>query len=153
MKYVEPYLYLNDDAIANAKQNTPEVQDIAARAIAKLEGVYAAYTRTQILAGQLPATALGARLNRAFYPKRSGDVLLVAETGWFSEDDDAVATTHGSAYEYDTHVPLLIYGAEVRRGTYRDEVGPADIAPTLCELFGINHPSACDGQMLPIFAR
>ena len=146
-------MYLNDQAIINAHQNAEAVQAVAARALTKIDGVYAAYPRAQIEAGQLPNTAMSARLYRAFHPRRAGDILLVAEAGWFSEDSGHHASTHGSPYEYDTHVPLLFYGANVPAGAYRSEVGPADIAPTLCELLGINRPSACEGALLPIFAR
>lgn len=153
LKYVEPYLYLNDAAIANAHQDAASVQRAAARALESVEGVYAAYSRAQIEAGQLPATDIGARLSKAFYPKRAGDVLLIAQSGWFSEGSDQHASTHGSPYLYDTHVPILLFGPGVQIGDYHQSVGPSDLAPTLCDLMGINYPSACDGHALPVFAR
>lgn len=36
----------------------------------------------------------------------------------------------------------------IRPGVYRDDVCPADIAPSLCALLGIGAPSACDGTPL-----
>jgi predicted AlkP superfamily pyrophosphatase or phosphodiesterase len=152
--YVEPYLYLNDAAVADSKRDIAEVQAVAARAIGQMPGVYAAYTRTQIEEGRLPATEMGARLYKGFYPKRAGDVLMVAEQAWFSEGSPhSHASTHGSPYTYDTHVPLMILGRGIKPGKYFQNVCPADLAPTLCAQIGVAQPSACDGTILPALAN
>ena len=58
------------------------------------------------------------------------------------------ATSHGLPYAYDIHVPILIAGPGIRPGVWADPVSPADIAPTLCALLGVELPSACDGTIL-----
>ena len=57
-------------------------------------------------------------------------------------------TTHGSPYNYDTHVPLIFYGAAFRAGTYRERVTPADLAPTLAAALGLTPPALADGRIL-----
>ncbi len=148
-EYVEPYLYLSDTATKLAHADPAQVQQVAARAVAKLSGVYNAYPRAQIEEGRLGTTDLAQRLYKGFYPKVSGDVLLVSEQGWFTEETPGKsATTHGSPYAYDTAVPLLLAGFGIRPGTYREDVCPADLAPSLSELLGVGRPSACDGTLL-----
>jgi arylsulfatase A-like enzyme len=44
-------------------------------------------------------------------------------------------------------VPVVLRGAGIRRGRYRDAASPADIAPTLAALAGLRLPSA-DGRVL-----
>ena len=153
--YVEPYLYLNPAAIRQAmrRQNPPtpaQIEETAARAIAAIPGVYACYTRTQILEGRLPATEITRRITNGFHPKVSGDVVVVTEAMYYTElgAPGPYVTTHGSPYAYDTHVPILIAGMGIRPGVWVDPVSPADIAPTLCALLGIELPSACDGIIL-----
>ena len=148
-EYVEPYLYLNDDASKAARADQAQVQQVAARALSGLPGVYNAYPRAQIEEGRLGTTDLAQRLYKGFYPKVSGDVLMVAEQAWFTEETPGrSATTHGSPYAYDTSVPLLLAGAGIRAGTYHEDVCPGDIAPSLSALMGIGLPSACDGTIL-----
>lgn len=149
LRFVQPYLYLNDDAITAANVDPEAVQKVAARAISTLEGVYAAYPRAQIEEGRLSNTDLSAHLYKGFHPRVSGDVLVVSDQNFFVESDaSSHDTTHGTPYAYDTEVPLLLAGFGIRAGTYREDVGPADIAPSLCSLLGIGRPSACDGTPL-----
>jgi predicted AlkP superfamily pyrophosphatase or phosphodiesterase len=149
LKYVEPYLYLNENTMAAASLDPEVAQKIAARAVAALDGVYYAYPRVQIEEGRLGDTDLASHLMKGFYPKLAGDVLVVTEALWFTEESPhKYTTTHGSPYAYDTKVPLLLAGFGLRPGVYWETVCPADLAPTLCSLLGIDLPSACDGVPL-----
>jgi predicted AlkP superfamily pyrophosphatase or phosphodiesterase len=81
------------------------------------------------------------------FPGRSGDLLVLPKTNWIWVADDGTATpgdatTHGTAYPYDTRVPLLLFGVGVRPGQYEQSATPADIAPTLAKICGIALPSA-----------
>ena len=153
--YIEPYLYLNDATIQQALESgkatsRPQVEEAAAEAIATLPGVYACYTHTQIMHGNLPPTDIARRVANGFYPRLSGDVLVVSEQMHFTDDEkpSVYTTTHGTPYSYDFHVPILISGPGIRPGVWADPVSPADIAPTLCALLGIAYPSGCEGVLL-----
>jgi arylsulfatase A-like enzyme len=62
-------------------------------------------------------------------------------------------TTHGSPYEYDTHVPLLVWGPRwVKAGPVAQRVEVADIAPTLARILGVAAPAASEGLPLPLSA-
>jgi arylsulfatase A-like enzyme len=55
---------------------------------------------------------------------------------------------HGSPYDYDSHVPLIFYGAGVRPGKYSEFVRTVDLAPTLAELAGVRPKERVDGVVL-----
>ncbi len=78
-----------------------------------------------------------------YVPGRSGDLLFVARRHWIyelrSEND---ATNHGTSHDYDRRVPLLLRGYRIRPGRYSRLVSPADVAPTLAQLAGIEMPKA-----------
>ena len=57
-------------------------------------------------------------------------------------------TGHGTAHEYDRHVPLVFMGNGIKAGTYADESGPEDIAPTLAHLLGLSFPREYDSRLL-----
>ena len=82
---------------------------------------------------------------RGFHPKRSGDVLILLEPGWYSAGK-VQGTTHGSPYSYDTHVPILFYGKGVKKGSSVQYHPVTDIAPTMAALLNIKFPSGCTGQ-------
>ena len=82
---------------------------------------------------------------RGFHQVRSGDVLFVLESGWIPAGY-STGTTHGSPYSYDTHVPLLWYGAGVKKGESDKFVVIPDIAATVAALLEIQMPSACTGE-------
>ena len=80
----------------------------------------------------------------SFFPERSGDLILIPQPFWLS---GTLAATHGTPHDYDTRVPVILYGTGVSPGTYLERITPADIAPTLAFLSGITlaHP---DGRVL-----
>jgi len=69
---------------------------------------------------------------------RSGDLIIVPSEYWyFSGRNAAFATTHGTLHEYDTHVPLILFGGGITAAHVATPVTPADIAPTLGRLAGV----------------
>jgi len=149
--FIEPYLDLDEAAIAQAlasgkATSRAQIEEVAARAVAKVPGIYECYTHSQIAEGRLPQNEITRRVVHGFYPSVSGDVFVISEALYFTGGG---VTTHGTPYAYDTHVPILIAGPGIRAGVWTDPVSPADIAPTLCALLGIEFPSACDGHILP----
>jgi predicted AlkP superfamily pyrophosphatase or phosphodiesterase len=56
-------------------------------------------------------------------------------------------TGHGTPWNYDQHVPLLLMGYGIQPGQYHGNVTPADIAPTLSSLCGITLAPR-DGRVL-----
>ena len=79
---------------------------------------------------------------------RSGDLLIVAKPNWpLSGRVAAEAGSHGAPYDYDQRVPLILFGGGIKAGRYDRAVTPADIAPTLARLAGVQMPKA-EGRVL-----
>lgn len=81
-----------------------------------------------------------------FNELRSGDVVINYLPAWM--DHGSTGTTHGSPYTYDTHVPLLFYGAGITKGEGTEPVSITDIAPTLSLLMNIPFPNGCTGKVI-----
>ena len=77
----------------------------------------------------------------SFYAARSGDLFIVPQPYWLMESAPAgqprYGTGHGTPWNYDQHVPLLLMGFGIRQGQYFAAATPADIAPTLAALCGV----------------
>jgi len=57
-------------------------------------------------------------------------------------------TGHGTAHDYDRHVPIVFMGEGIKPGTYEAACGPEDIAPTLAYLFDLAYPREYDSRLL-----
>ncbi|WP_091914722.1 alkaline phosphatase family protein [Prevotella aff. ruminicola Tc2-24] len=90
-----------------------------------------------------------------YHPRRSGDILLVLEAGYYEfwSGSSKTGTTHGEWNPYDAHIPLLFYGWKVDHGSTSREVHITDIAPTVCQMLHIQQTNACIGEAIPEVVR
>jgi predicted AlkP superfamily pyrophosphatase or phosphodiesterase len=144
-------IYFSAATLAKHPDITREALESAVcRAVRQFSHVYAAYGRSEVLAGQLPSTPLGKRLANNYHPLRSGDVLLILDPLWLPGAlPIGTGSTHGSPWTYDTHVPLLTAGFGIEPGVYAAAVEPAMLAPTLSHVLKIARPSGADEPLLP----
>jgi predicted AlkP superfamily pyrophosphatase or phosphodiesterase len=138
-------LYLEQPALKSIKKNAA-ARAAVLDALRALPGIAAAFTADEV------ATAAARRstdpVMRAaalsYHEGRSGDLIIVPREHWLLSTS---ATSHGTLYPYDQRVPIILYGAGVRKGVYSDQVMPADIAPSLAALAGIQM-TGTDGHAL-----
>jgi hypothetical protein len=141
-------IYFNPVALARDGVNQEELERVAGDAALKVPGVGRYFTRTQLMRGAVsPADPVARRALHGFNPRRSGDVVLVLEPFKLLVEGTLTAT-HGAPYSYDTHVPVIIMGAGLTPGGYREAATPADIAPTLAALLRVQPPSNAVGRVL-----
>ena len=79
--------------------------------------------------------------------KRSGGIQIILTAGWF-EGYSKTGTTHGTWNPYDTHIPLLFYGWNIKHGNTNHETHMTDIAATLAALLHIQMPNGCIGHVI-----
>ena len=84
-------------------------------------------------------------LMNGFHAKRSGDIFLLLNPGYI-ELSRKTGTSHGTHYNYDTHVPLIFYGFQIKPQQINKNLYISDIAPTLSILMKIGFPNASQGN-------
>jgi len=139
-------VYFDETVIERRKVAVEEVERVASQAVTKIAGVAECFTRSQILSGRLPQTKIARSVANGFHAQRNGNLIVVPQPFFFI--GEGVTTTHGTPYVYDTHVPVIFYGAGVAAGSYHSASSPADIAPTLSALLKIEIPSNSVGRIL-----
>ena len=140
-------IYFNYDALRRDAVNIEEFSQVVVAAALRVPGIARGFSRLQLLRGATSITdPIERRVLHGFYPARSGDVVLVPEP--FKYLGDTITATHGSAYSYDTHVPMIIMGAGINAGRHFEPASPADIAPTLSALLRITVPTNSTGRVL-----
>lgn len=120
----------------------------AVQPLAGVQGVYA-WGQPGGVADSVPNAAA---IRLSYVAGRSGDVLVVPVDGamFDSPEHDGTGTGHGTAYDYDTRVPLLAWGAGVRAGVAIDDIDARRVAPTLAALLGVRAPA--DAALGPVDA-
>lgn len=146
LNFVNGNFYFDEAAATRRKADLAALEQAARQAALKVRGVAEAFTRTQILAGHLPQTMIAHSVAQGFYAPRNGNLVILPQPFFFI--GEGITTTHGTPYGYDTHVPVIFYGAGITAGTHHTVSSPADIAPTLAALLKLEAPSNSTGQVL-----
>ncbi len=135
--YDTPNVYLDLEKVAARGLRRADVESVVASALLGTGLVKAVYTQDQLAA---PAAEPYQRLFRnSFYPPRSPHVMaLLSERIYLASYEGG--TGHGTAHEYDRHVPVVLMGPGVKAGLHDAAVGPHHIAPTLGALLGLDYP-------------
>lgn len=142
-----------DRALAPADRRRVIAETLAAyRAHPQVE---AAFSADELGRMALPATSpdrwsIAERVRASFDPRRSGDlyVVLRAHVQPIAKPS-SVVSTHGSPWDYDRRVPILLWRAGMPATVRNEAVGTVDIMPTLAALLGITvEPSTIDGRCL-----
>ncbi len=142
-----PGVYLNEEAFTAAGKSESEAERAVGEAIMKVTGARGYYGKAQLSTNtNIENSQLGRRYLHSYSPLGSWYVLAVPPI--FLSPYKEVTTEHYSPYNYNTHVPLLLYGLPFQPGTYRTHAEPVDLAVTLSSLLGINKPSHAVGRVL-----
>lgn len=142
-------IYLDRDAIARQALEPGEVKAALTDFLQQDERVMAAIDYERLYAVTLPE-AVRRRIELGYCHKRSGDIIVVMQPGFYAFDADSFehGTTHGVWNPYDSHIPLLFYGWHVPAGSTPDEASVVDIVVTLSAMLGIQQPNGSIGKVL-----
>jgi hypothetical protein len=146
-RVMPPSIYLRDSALIGMQREV--VVDTLVAALRRHPQLAIVATPASVLAGESVPGADSATvriISRSMYPDRSGDVVMYPKRYWIFGSNPA---THGTPYDYDRWVPLMILGNRIVSDTPTASVAPVDIASTLATLLGITLPDV-DGRPLPI---
>ncbi len=132
-------IYFNTGVYAKLLHNATAMDAVIAT-ILKTPGVVRVYQK-----GELSATDPFTRASfLSHYDGRSGDLKMLGRPYWITSSS---TSTHGTGHRYDTRVPVILFGAGVRKGEYLQSSSPLDLAPTLGFLSGVMLPDA-SGRVL-----
>lgn len=119
--------------------------ELTTQFLKKVEGIADVYSQQHMTMGDYNEGGLKGMAIRGYHQKRSGDLVIIPESGYFSSSSKT-GTTHGTGYSYDTHVPILFYGKGIKKGSTNQYHRITDIAPTVSRILKIQFPSGTTGQ-------
>lgn len=137
--------YLNHNLVQQKKLNEADVERTAAEAVRDLPHIFRVYAAEELRQGKVIHDPVGTALMYGFYAGRSGDLAIVQEPYYLFS---ATGTSHGTPFDYDSHVPVIFMGAGIKPGHYYEKIAVNDIAPTLAAIAGVEEPSGSIGRVL-----
>jgi len=140
--FASQMIYLDHELIEKKKINLHEIQLAAASFLNQFGGIAHARAASELEANNFPGGELESFQNN-FHIKRSGDVLIKYEDGWQPKDK-----FNPLDYTESSQVPLIWYGAGIKKGTTMQRTDATDIVPTIAAFLGIAPPSAVTGKVI-----
>ncbi len=126
----------------------PAAMKAAMDAILGVPGVARVLRSEELRAAQANGDPIQRAAALSYVPGRSGDLFVLQKPYWlWGAPAAGYGTSHGTPYDYDARVPVILMGSRVWPGEYSTSASPADIAPTLAYLCGIRLARA-DGRVL-----
>lgn len=144
--YSNQQVFINHQVAKSASQSVEVVAQEVRRWALEQGGVADALLADH-LRQPLPTNRWAVMAANGWNAQRSGDVLVQYLPGYIEWHNKG--TTHGSSYNYDSHVPVVFYGAGVPVGESAAPVRITQIVATVCHLARIALPDAAEHE--PIF--
>ena len=143
-------IYLNHKKIDSLHLDKKEIESILRSKIMTWEGVKTVFTAEELQENTANDNEWRDMSRKGFEWNRSGDLLIITEPGVLPKSSDTPnahkGTSHGSAFDYDTHVPLLWYGAGIPSKDFFRPMHTIDIAPTLIHMLNLQRIGAMTGE-------
>jgi hypothetical protein len=137
-------VFIDRPAFKKAKVNADSTLDALATALRALPGVARVDRFAKLVADTL-RDPVARRWAHQFPPTATIDMIVTLTP--LSIFGGNVAA-HASGYDYDSHVPLIFYGAGVKPGRTTEFVRTVDLAPTLAAIAGVKPTEKLDGVVL-----
>lgn len=149
--YDPPYLYLNKGSLAgkNQKEKDEVVQAMIAYIQRTFPGIKSIVPTESMLKATYEQHSFESFFQKQIYPGRVGD-LVVQTFPYVLLTDRPGGTAHQTPYNYDTHVPLILYQkGSLENKVIAEKVFITQFANTLARILGIAPPSASTSPLLP----
>ncbi len=149
--WIESSYYLDEAVIAAQELDKADVEAELAAILSACPMVERVWTSAELMDEAPSADLQTQRYRNNYFPGRSPD--LVVQFHDYFLDDQSMGTTHGTVFDYDSHVPMIVAGPGVAAGEHHERAATVDIAPTLAGLLGIDAPADLDGRDLSALLR
>jgi predicted AlkP superfamily pyrophosphatase or phosphodiesterase len=117
--------------------------------------VEAVFTSRQIARLPIPTESpdkwtTAQKIRASFDAQRSGDLYVVLKkyVSPITKPSEGYVATHGSVWDYDRRVPILMWRKGMRPSDRQDHISTVNILPTIAAEIGLALPTQLDGRCL-----
>ncbi|GGC88690.1 alkaline phosphatase family protein [Flavobacterium lutivivi] len=145
LNYSNFNLFLNKQIIASKNLQLNNVKKDFIDFLMSQPQVKRVYTEEEILANSGADYFLNFIFN-GYDVTQNGDLVVLDKPGYI--EYGPTGSSHGTAYMYDTNVPLLFYGWKIKHGESHKKKLITQIAPTLAQKLSLTMPNGTEGEVL-----
>jgi len=145
LNYNSGNVHFDLDLIKNKNLDFAKIKSAFKEFLYTKEYIKRVYTEEEIMASSGNDTLLDF-LSKGYDPTQNGEICFVYKPGYI--EYGVTGTSHGSPYTYDTHVPIIFYGWNIKKGSTQDRKEITQIAPTVTQLLKITMPNSTKGKVL-----
>ena len=145
--YFATDIYLDTEVMGRHHLDRTAVEETAINAVMSTGLVEKVYTHSDLMSIADSTDPYLKLFQNAFFQPRSPHLSILAKKYVYLSPYPG-GTGHGTAHEYDRHIPIVFMGKGIKPGTYEAECGPEDIAPTLAYLLDLAYPREDDSRLL-----
>jgi predicted AlkP superfamily pyrophosphatase or phosphodiesterase len=145
LNYSNFNVFFDKEAIKTKGLKLKKVKQECKEFLMTQDHVKRVYTEEEILANTGTDFYLNS-IAKGYDPTQDGDLVILDKPGYI--EYGATGTSHGSPYTYDTHVPLIFYGWNIKKGETHDRKEITQIAPTLAQKLKITFPNGTEAKVL-----
>ena len=150
--FSSPDFYFVEETLRRHRISRRDAEATAIAALMRTQLVEKVYTHDDLTHTAPSSDPFLPLFRNAFYAPRSPHLNVLLKRHVYLSS--AVGGSgHGTAHDYDRHVPLIFMGAGIKPGRYDEPSGPEDIAPTLAWMLGLEFPREPDSRLLMEIAR
>lgn len=139
--------FLNYAAAKKVKIGEEKLERMVRDSLLKIDGIADVYFKRELTNKKTKDRPYLGAFQRSYYEPRGEDFQVR-----FCENclitTRPTGTSHGTPYRYDTHIPLIFMGWNLKHSSINREVHSVDIAPTLARILGLKYPKTVDGTPL-----
>jgi arylsulfatase A-like enzyme len=140
--------YLNNENIKKYDVNISDVYKLIEKYLLKVDGISEIISKQDILKNQKNNNKIISRIKNMIHPENSPDFFVILKRGYLYRSPHG--TSHGTPYDYDTHVPLIFSKIDFKREINNSKRETVDIAPSIANLLGVDIPTYCDGKSIKL---
>lgn len=145
LNYSNFNLFFNKEIIKAKGLDLSKVKQSFKDFLMTQEQVKKVYTEEEILTNSGKDYYLNCIAN-GYDNTQDGDVIILDKPGFIEYHE--TGTSHGTPYSYDTHVPLIFYGWNIKKGETHDRKVITEIAPTIAQKIKIPFPNGTEANVL-----
>ena len=145
LNYSNYNVFFDKTKVKTKGLNLQEVKQTFKDYLHKQDYIKRVYTEEEITNGN-PSDYYLDFITKGYDPTQNGELIMIFKPGYV--EYSSTGTTHGSVYSYDTHVPLIFFGGNIKKGQTHDRKEITQIAPTVTQMLKITMPNSSDGKVL-----
>ena len=139
--------FINYTAAKKAGYDSVHIEKKVEDGFLSIDAFTGVYFRRELIAHSPSSKRFIQKFRNSYYAQRGEDFQLLKKENSVITSKP-YGTSHGTPYDYDTHIPIVFWWNGVSSETVQREVHSIDIAPTLAAYAGFSFPHSIDGKVL-----